>query len=101
MRTAVSLIVFPLPTINHRPSTSFHRRFAITRRAMHRIFVEPRDDVLAELFGRIARRFLRLTRCENAEDDLIAADIDVLLHRLGAIVRIADDALAGLDAVFA
>src|SRR5262245_53542227 len=75
------------------------RRFTHPRGAVDRILVEARLDVFAEELDRAQRDVLRLGRGEDAEDDLVAADVDVLLHCLGALVRIADDALPGGNAL--
>src|SRR5437773_17196 len=51
--------------------SSLQRRLAIARRAVHRILVEPRNDVLAEELSGVQRRRLRLTGSQDAEDDLV------------------------------
>src|SRR5262249_51386530 len=91
----------PIREREERWTFSFlQRRLTVARRAVHRILVEARNHMLAEQLRRVQRGRLRLAGSEDAEDDLIATDIDVVLHRLGAFVRVADDALPRLDALF-
>src|SRR5262249_21899452 len=66
---------------------------------MDGVAVEARDDVLAEGGDRLEGDLLRLRRGEDAEDELVAADVGVELHAARALVGRAHDTGARGDAL--